>query len=145
MSIFSRKDPVTPEPAGVTALRRKVIACASKPSVLHAVARDVPNLGIDALQDFASNKAGLKPEILQALAKQMFDARLNDDGLLEPLNKPEIKPMCASGSPPFVDPKSHPFYTPPRDPGAPLLAPQPVKPETPKVKTSRPGWLGGWT
>ena len=24
-------------------------------------------------------------------------------------------------------------------------APQPVKPEKPKVKTSRPGWLGGWT
>jgi hypothetical protein len=59
--------------------------------------------------------------------------------------KTEVKPMCASGYPPFIDPKSHPFYTRPRDPGAPLLAPQPVKPEKPKVKTSRPGWLGGWT
>jgi len=35
-------------------------------------------------------------------------------------------------------------YVPPRDPGAPLPAPQPVKPEK-KVKTSRPGWLGCWT
>ena len=144
MSIFTRKDPVTPEPAGVTALRRKVIACASKPSVLHAVARDVPNLGLDVLQDFASNKAGLKPEILQALAKQMFDARLNDDGLLEPLNKPDIKPMCASGYPPFVDPKSHPFYTPPLERGAYYPAPQPVKPVPVKPKGRRPGWADGW-
>jgi len=43
-------------------------------------------------------------------------------------SKAEVKPMCASGYPPFVDPKSHPFYSPPRDPGGPLLAPQPVKP-----------------
>jgi len=53
--------------------------------------------------------------------------------------------MCASGYPPRLDPKTSPFYVPPRDPGAPLLAPQPVKPEKPKVRTIRPGWLGGWT
>jgi hypothetical protein len=55
------------------------------------------------------------------------------------------KLMCASGYPPRLDPKTSPFYVPPRDPGAPLLAPQPVKPEKPKVRTIRPGWLGGWT
>ena len=106
--------------------------------MLHAVARDVPNLGLDALQDFASNKAGLKPEILQALAKQMFDARLNDDGLLEPLNKPEVKPLCAANYPPFIDPKSHPYYTPPRVPGEFYPPPRPVKPVPAKPTGPRP-------
>jgi hypothetical protein len=58
-------------------------------------------------------------------------------------SKAEAKPMCASGYPPRLDPKTLPFYVPLREPGAPLLAPQPVKPQKPK--TSRPGWLGGWT
>ena len=31
-------------------------------------------------------------------------------------SKAEVKPMCASGYPPLVDPKSHPYYVPPRDP-----------------------------
>jgi hypothetical protein len=52
--------------------------------------------------------------------------------------------MFASGYPPRLDPKTLPFYVPPRDPSAPLMAPQPVKPEKPKVKTSRPGWLNSW-
>jgi hypothetical protein len=55
-----------------------------------------------------------------------------------------MKPMCASGYPPRWDPKSHPFYVPPRDPGAPLLAPQPVKPVPAKLKGPRPGWADGW-
>src|SRR6185369_15714838 len=55
-----------------------------------------------------------------------------------------MKPMCASGYPPRWDPKSHPFYVPPRDPGAPLLAPQPVKPVRAKPKGPRPGWADGW-
>jgi hypothetical protein len=43
-----------------------------------------------------------------------------------------------------LDPKTLPFYVPPRDPGAPLLAPQPVKPVPAKPKGPRPGWADGW-
>jgi hypothetical protein len=60
-------------------------------------------------------------------------------------SKAEVKPMCPSGYPPRLDPKTLPFYVPPRVPGEFYPAPQPVKPDKPKVKTSRPGWLGGWT
>ena len=83
--------------------------------------------------------------MLQALAKEFFDARLNDEGLLQSLNTSAPKSLCAANYPPRLDPKTLPFYVLPRDPGAPLLAPQPVKPVEPKVKTSRPGWSGGWT
>jgi len=52
--------------------------------------------------------------------------------------------MCASGYSPPLDPQALPFYVPPRDPGAPLLAPQPVKPVRAKPKGPRPGWADGW-
>jgi hypothetical protein len=34
-------------------------------------------------------------------------------------SKTEVKPMCASGYSPPLDPQALPFYVPPRDPGAP--------------------------
>jgi hypothetical protein len=136
----STRSAATPGPAGITALRRKVIASSQKAAVQHAIVRDVPGLGLDALQDFASGKTSLKPEIVQALARELFNARLNDDGLLQSLNAPKAKPMCASGYPPFIDPKSHPYYVPPRDRNAPLMAPQPVVPVPIKPKGPRPGW-----
>jgi len=52
--------------------------------------------------------------------------------------------MCASGYPPRLDPKTLPFYVPPRDAGSLLLAPQPVKPVPAKPKGPRPGWADGW-
>ena len=59
-------------------------------------------------------------------------------------SKAEVKPMCASGYPPRLDPKTLPFYVPPRDPGAPLLlAPQPVQPVPAKPTGPRPGWADG--
>jgi hypothetical protein len=48
------------------------------------------------------------------------------------------------GYPPRLDPKTLPFYVPPRDPGLPLLAPRPVKPVPAKPKGPRPGWADGW-
>jgi hypothetical protein len=59
-------------------------------------------------------------------------------------DRSQVKPMCASGYPPRLDPKTLPFYVPTRDPGAPLLAPQPVKPVPAKPKGPRPGWADGW-
>jgi len=61
-----------------------------------------------------------------------------DDGVR--LSKAAVKPMCASGYPPRLDPKTLSFYVPPRDPSAPLLAPQPVKPVPAKPMGPRPGW-----
>jgi hypothetical protein len=54
--------------------------------------------------------------------------------------KAEVKPMCPSGYPPRLDPKTLPFYVPPRVPGEFYPAPQPVKPVPAKPKGSRPGW-----
>lgn len=46
--------------------------------------------------------------------------------------------------PPFTDPKSHPYYTPPRVPGEFYPPPQPVKRVPAKPKGPRPGWVDGW-
>jgi hypothetical protein len=47
-------------------------------------------------------------------------------------SKADVNPMCASGYPPRLDPITLPFFVPPRVPGAPLLAAQPVVPEKPR-------------
>jgi len=53
--------------------------------------------------------------------------------------------MCASGYPPRLDPKTLPFYVPPRDAGSLLLAPQPVKPVPAKLRDrGRVGRMAGF-
>jgi len=102
------------------------------------LARDL-HVSIADLEAFADGGKQLPEPILQALAKEMFSAKLNAGGLLEPLNKPEAKPLCAAGYPSFVDPKSHPYYTPPHVAGEFYPPPRPVKPVPPMPK----GPLGG--
>ncbi|MBT1511780.1 hypothetical protein KIP88_14810 [Bradyrhizobium sp. SRL28] len=142
MSIFSKKDPVTPEPAGITVLRRKVVVCAAKAGVLHAIVRDVDGLSLEDIQDFAAGKRSLKPEVLAALARELFNARLNDDGLLEPFNTVEIRTLCPPDYPPKIgDPKLLRTYSPPLDHDAVLARmPRPFNPVPQKPKGLRPGW-----
>ena len=139
MSIFKRKDPTMPV-TGIEALRRKVVVCTEKPGVPRALVRDIEGLGLTDIQEFAVGLRDLKIEILQALAKELFNARLNDDGLLQSLNTAEAKPLCAANYPPSIDPKSSPYYVPPRDRNAPRIGPQPVKPEPVRPKGPRPSW-----
>jgi hypothetical protein len=143
MSIFKRKETAMPETTGIDVLRSATKA-RRRAGNFGGLARDL-RVSIADLEAFADNGKPLAEPVMQALAKEMFGAKLNADGLLEPLNKAEVKPMCASGYPPRLDPKTSPFYVPPRVPGEFYPPPQSVKPEKPKVKTSRPGWLGGWT
>ena len=141
MSIFSKNDP-EPVVTGADVLR-EATKSRRRAGNFGGLARDL-HVSISDLEAFADGGEPLAEPVMQSLAREFFNARLNDAGLLEPLNKPEVKPMCASGYPPFIDPKSHPFYTPPREPGAYYAAPQPVKPVPAKPKGPRPGWADGW-
>jgi hypothetical protein len=145
VSIFSRKDSaeITPTITGTDVLRKCVKARNSKPRALKAIAREVEGLGTGTLEDFGNGKAELSVEKLQALTKVLFPHAEFDvaTGLLTSSNKTPPRGYIA---PPRFDPKSSPYYFK-HDPNAPARAPQPVVPEKQKVKTSRPGWLGGWT
>jgi hypothetical protein len=57
-------------------------------------------------------------------------------------SKTEVKPMCASGYPLRLDPKTLPFLRSAARSRAPMLAPQPVKPVPTKSTGPRPGWGG---
>jgi hypothetical protein len=146
MSIFKTKD-TGPERVvtGVDVLRQTLKARDHKAGVLLAVVREVEGLGITQLEAFTDGKADLSVAMLQKLTKILYPHSEYDpeSGMLRAANR-KITLGYAVNYPPRFDPKSSP-YCYKHDRNAPLLAPQPVKPEKPKVKTSRPGWVGGWT
>jgi len=141
MGIFNKTN-AEPETTGTDILRAATRSRRHK-GHLGILARDL-HIWISDLEAFVDNGKPLPEPVLQELAREFFNARLNEQGLLQSLNTAEVKPMCASGYPPRMDPKSHPYYIPPRDPAAPLLAPQPVKPVPSKPTGPRPGWADGW-
>ena len=117
---------------------REALRVRNRKSNLIAIARDI-QVSPHLLDSFIERKASLSPDILRKLTTELwggqaeFDAELN---LLRSANK--TPPMSMGSRPPRCErkPVDHPGYT---------MGPQPVKPERPKAKTPRPGWLGGWT
>ena len=144
MSIFKTKDPA-PEPVvtGIDVLRQTVKARDHKAGALKAIASGIDGIGMSNLEAFI-NGGDLKVETLQALAKVLYDGSEYDpeSGLLRSANKTPPKTYV---HPPRWDPKSHPYYVAPREPGAYYPPPKPVKPVPTKPQGPRPGWADGWT
>ena len=147
MSIFSKKE-VIPEPiTGIDTLRQAVAARMHKAGVLHALARDVAGARLSELEDFVQRKRVLQPAVLAGLAKEIFDARLDENDMLVSLNQKLPTPLCAANYPPRIDPKTSPYYSPPpRDHDAVLARmPRPVNSVPAKPKGPPPGWADGGT
>ena len=143
MSIFNKKEPPTPEPiSGIEALRQAVAARMHKAGVLHALARDVAGARLSELEDFVQRKRVLQPAVLAGLAKEIFDARLDENDMLVSLNQKPPTPLCAANYPSKIDPKTSPYYSPPPHDHDAVLArmPRQVNPVLQKLKRPRPGW-----
>jgi hypothetical protein len=90
---------------------------------------------------FAYGRRDPKLDVLQGLAKEFFNARLIDDGMLVPVNRVEPRTLCPPDYPPKIDPKSLPTYSPPPRNRDAVLArmPRPANPVAQKLKGPRPG------
>jgi hypothetical protein len=124
--------------AGVALLREK-LQYLSRKSNLVRISKDL-DLSNSDLEDFAhGRRKDLPRESLQLLAAELYNAALNDDGLLQPLNRQEPIPLTAGYSP--TPPASS--YPPPWKPAETSIsgrAPRPVKAEKPKPRAARAGW-----
>ena len=124
---------------GVEALRRKAIACANKSGVLHALVRDIEGLGLTAIREFAVGRRDLKIELLQALAKEFFNAGLDADGMLYPLNPLVDRPLRGRLFTAIRSENLAALFSDRCE--LPRNGPQPARPEPPKEPTGpRPGW-----
>lgn len=137
MSIFSRQDP-EPVVTGTEILRQTLAARGRTPHMLSLIANEIGSVGVNTLENFAAGKVDLAVSIKHALAKHFYQNAEFDPELdllrstAPPATLMGIRPAPYKRTTPNVVPR----YT---------IGPQPVNPEKPRVKTSRPGWLGGWT
>jgi hypothetical protein len=137
MSLFKKEPPPPPPETGIMLLRRTVKARDHKAGALHAIVREIPGLSISALEDFANGRAELPRPLLQALAKEIYGAGLDDDDMLYQLNPPPVSTIGIV--PPRFDPDKCPtVYR--HDPNKSRIGPQPVKPSEAKTTTRRAGW-----
>ena len=104
--------------------------------------RDVQT-SISTLEDFCDIGKPLPMPLLQALAKEFFNAEIDEaSGLLQSLNRTPpvvLAPVRAEPSDPTT---ARYFQEPERNPLS--RAPQPVVPKKVATKKGRPGWIGGW-
>ena len=131
-----------PQVTGTDVLRRAVHARIRSPHALTMMARDVGDLAVHTLENFAAGKTDLKVEALKALTKQLFPHAEFDEtcNLLRSANKREARAFIL---PPRFDRKSTPYYLPVQ--AGPQIGPQPVIPvPTRPAATSRPGWASSW-
>jgi hypothetical protein len=139
MNLFEKKTAPDEPVTGVTALRQTVAARNKSPHALTAIAREIDGVGVAALEAFGTGRANLSIGNLQKLTKVLYGGHAEfdpDSGMLRSAYRAEPKPLCAA-YPKFAAPPSMGLGS--YENGA----PQPVKPEKPKEKKSRPGWIGG--
>jgi hypothetical protein len=142
MSLFSRSKETTamaePETTGIDVLRAATKSRRFK-GHLGLLARDL-QVTIGDLEAFADSGKQLPPAVLQALAKELFNAELDvEANKLRSLNKAETKPMGIS-LPPF-DPNAPVAY-----PGRPDLRAGGITLGPPSMMPSqlRPARRAGW-
>ena len=99
----------------------------------------IDGLGLSQLEDFGDGKANLKIEIIKKLAMTLFPHSVYDAeaGLLRSANRTPARGFVTP--PPFDATKSPHYFK--IDPSKPVIGPQPVEPQPPLKKISRPGWL----
>ena len=111
---------------------------------LATVAHDIDGAGVAVLESFATGGAQLPLPVMQQLAKLLLDAKLDPaTGLLQPLQRPESRPLCASGIPRF-EPKDAPFFQP-LQASASRPGPSPVKPVAKAKPVTWPARRAGWS
>jgi hypothetical protein len=135
MGIFN-KTAAEPETSGTDLLRD---ATRSRRHKVHLgiLARDL-HISISDLEAFVDNGKPLPEPVLQALAREFFNAELTEADKLSSVNKAEPR-LFGIPSPPF-DPNAV-TYPPRTDPKASRININPGPPITMPWSSKRPGWL----
>ena len=97
-------------PGGATVIRQ-ALAARNKKFNIGGLARDL-GLSVAALEAFAYGRAGLAPEVLEALAKVLFDGRATYDPAIDrlrPVEREEPRPLGIR-PPPITEMMTLPTY-----------------------------------
>ena len=122
-------------PGGATVIRQ-MLAARNKKFNIAPLAREL-NISSGELEDFAYGRAGLAPEVLQALAKILFDGNDEYDpaiDMLRPVKREEPRPLGIR-PPPITEMMTLPVYQAGPAPPSPGM----VTPAKPKAR--RAGWV----
>lgn len=124
---------------GTDVLRATLRARDRAAGALTRIAREC-GMSVSTLEAFAAGKTDLDVATLKRLTTELHsNAEFDEEsGMLRLTNR--AAPIAIGKGPP-------PYKPTPKTYQVGVLqgrGPQPVVPEKPKPKTSRPGWLGGW-